>query len=74
MYSGASRAEVKALQATTLRPLGKTGLTTTLLGGGMSSRLFQSVRENAGLCYSIYTFAEFARGESIFIADNNAIG
>jgi predicted Zn-dependent peptidase len=36
-------------------------LTTTLLGGGMSSRLFQSVRENAGLCYSIYTFAEFAR-------------
>ena len=36
-------------------------LTSTLLGGGMSSRLFQSVRENAGLCYSIYTFAEFAR-------------
>jgi predicted Zn-dependent peptidase len=36
-------------------------LTTTLLGGGMSSRLFQSVRENAGLCYSIYTFAEFSR-------------
>jgi len=36
-------------------------LTTTLLGGGMSSRLFQSVRENAGLCYSIYTFSEFTR-------------
>jgi len=36
-------------------------LTSTLLGGGMSSRLFQSVRENAGLCYSINTFAEFAR-------------
>jgi predicted Zn-dependent peptidase len=29
---------------------------STLLGGGMSSRLFQEVRENRGLCYSIYTF------------------
>ena len=27
-----------------------------LLGGGMSSRLFQEVREKRGLCYSIYTF------------------
>jgi predicted Zn-dependent peptidase len=26
------------------------------LGGGMSSRLFQEVREKRGLCYSIYTF------------------
>ncbi len=30
---------------------------STLLGGGMSSRLFQEVRENRGLCYSIYSFA-----------------
>ncbi|MEG2857699.1 MAG: insulinase family protein, partial [Clostridia bacterium] len=29
----------------------------SILGGGMSSRLFQSVRENAGLCYSIASFA-----------------
>jgi predicted Zn-dependent peptidase len=29
---------------------------TNLLGGGMSSRLFQEVREKRGLCYSIYTF------------------
>lgn len=28
-----------------------------LLGGGMSSRLFQSVRESRGLCYSIYASA-----------------
>ncbi len=28
----------------------------TLLGGGMSSRLFQEVREKRGLCYSIYSF------------------
>ena len=27
-----------------------------LLGGGMSSRLFQEVREKRGLCYSIYAF------------------
>ncbi|MEL6948098.1 MAG: pitrilysin family protein, partial [Pseudomonadota bacterium] len=28
----------------------------TLLGGGMSSRLFQEARELRGLCYSIYAF------------------
>ena len=28
----------------------------SLLGGGMSSRLFQEVREKRGLCYSIYSF------------------
>jgi predicted Zn-dependent peptidase len=29
---------------------------TNVLGGGMSSRLFQEVREVRGLCYAIYTF------------------
>ncbi|HEV3184018.1 MAG TPA: pitrilysin family protein [Xanthobacteraceae bacterium] len=29
---------------------------TSAVGGGMSSRLFQEVREVRGLCYSIYTF------------------
>ncbi len=29
----------------------------TVLGGGMSSRLFQEVREKRGLCYSIYAFS-----------------
>lgn len=29
----------------------------TALGGGMSSRLFQEVREKRGLCYSIYAFS-----------------
>ena len=28
-----------------------------ILGAGMSSRLFQTVREQRGLCYSIYSFA-----------------
>jgi predicted Zn-dependent peptidase len=29
---------------------------TLVLGGGMSSRLFQEARENRGLCYAIYAF------------------
>ncbi len=32
------------------------GILSTLLGGGMSSRLFQEVREKRGLVYSIYSF------------------
>jgi predicted Zn-dependent peptidase len=31
-------------------------LLAAILGGGMSSRLFQEVREKRGLCYSIYAF------------------
>jgi predicted Zn-dependent peptidase len=30
---------------------------TNIIGGGMSSRLFQEVREKRGLCYSVYSFA-----------------
>ena len=33
------------------------GVLTTVLGGGMSSRLFQEVREKRGLAYSVYAFA-----------------
>ncbi|MGH6820239.1 MAG: M16 family metallopeptidase, partial [Methylocella sp.] len=29
---------------------------SSLLGGGMSSRLFQEVREKRGLCYSVFSF------------------
>ena len=31
-------------------------LLSSILGGGMSSRLFQEVRERQGLCYNIYTY------------------
>ncbi|MEM1044491.1 MAG: pitrilysin family protein [Pseudomonadota bacterium] len=31
-------------------------LVASMLGGGMSSRLFQEVREKRGLCYAIYAF------------------
>lgn len=33
------------------------GVLTTVLGGGMSSRLFQEIREKRGLAYSVYSFA-----------------
>jgi len=53
-----------------------------ILGGGMSSRLFQSVREKNGLCYSIYTFGNLYMDCSIFgvytalssESENKAIG
>ena len=50
--------------------MGTTALTSTderryamsvlnaVLGGGMSSRLFQEVREKRGLAYSVYSFAQ----------------
>ena len=31
-------------------------LLSSILGGGMSSRLFQEVRERRGLCYSVYSY------------------
>lgn len=34
-------------------------LLNTVLGGGMSSRLFQRVREELGLAYAVYTFQSF---------------
>ena len=33
----------------------------TVLGGGMSSRLFQLLRERHGLCYSVYTYTELMK-------------
>ena len=36
------------------------------LGGGMSSRLFQEVREARGLCYSIFAFASSFRDGGVF--------
>ncbi|MEJ2721688.1 MAG: pitrilysin family protein, partial [bacterium] len=37
------------------------GVLTTLFGGGMSSRLFQRIREELGFAYSIFTYTEAAR-------------
>jgi len=38
------------------------------LGGGASSRLFQRVREEEGLAYSVFTYVDFLRDSGIFCA------
>ena len=43
-----------------------TQLLSVLLGGGMSSRLFQEIREKRGLVYSIYSFASPHRDGGMF--------
>ena len=49
--SSASRAAPTIPTASTPRQI-----LASILGGGMSSRLFQEVREKRGLCYSVYAF------------------
>ena len=39
---------------------------SNLYGGGMSSRLFQQVREERGLCYSIFSFAQMFTDTGLF--------
>jgi predicted Zn-dependent peptidase len=41
-------------------------LLDTILGGGMSSRLFQEIREQRGLVYSVYTFQAAYRRAGLF--------
>jgi len=43
-----------------------TVLMSTLLGGGMSSRLFQEIREKRGLVYSIYSFVSPFKDGGLF--------
>ena len=43
-----------------------TQVMATVLGGGMSSRLFQEVRESRGLCYSVFAFASSFVDDGIF--------
>ncbi len=38
----------------------------TIVGGGLNSRLFQSIREEKGLAYSIYSFPESYKYEGLF--------
>ncbi|HET9952066.1 MAG TPA: pitrilysin family protein [Candidatus Eisenbacteria bacterium] len=46
-------------------------LLSTVLGGGMSSRLFQRVREQEGLAYSVYTYADSYEDSGILCAAMN---
>ncbi len=38
------------------------------LGGGMSSRLFQKIREEMGLAYNVYTYVDHSRDTGMFAA------
>jgi predicted Zn-dependent peptidase len=42
------------------------GILSSALGGGMSSRLFQEVREKRGLAYSVYSFASHFADAGLF--------
>lgn len=42
-------------------------LLSNILGGGMSSRLFQNVREKKGLAYSVYSMTGFYRNTGLFV-------
>lgn len=42
------------------------GVLNSILGGGMSSRLFQEVREKRGLAYSVYSFAASYSDAGVF--------
>jgi predicted Zn-dependent peptidase len=39
---------------------------STVLGGGMSSRLFQTIREEEGLAYSVYSYSDFCQDTGLF--------
>ncbi len=67
VYHGGDRRQSRELMETQIilgfegRPYTSEGfyaaqVLSAVLGGGMSSRLFQEVRERRGLCYSIYAF------------------
>ncbi|HLL67001.1 MAG TPA: pitrilysin family protein [Micromonosporaceae bacterium] len=42
------------------------GVLNNVLGGGMSSRLFQQIREQRGLAYSVYTFSSHYTDSGLF--------
>jgi predicted Zn-dependent peptidase len=48
-------------------------LLATLLGGGMSSRLFQRVREQEGLAYSVFAYSESYNDAGIFCASMSVL-
>ncbi|MGE4562684.1 MAG: pitrilysin family protein [Rhodospirillales bacterium] len=76
-YGGGERREAKPLEQTHI-VLGLEGVAyddpdfyaastfSTLFGGGMSSRLFQEIREKRGLVYSIYSFLSCYTDSGLF--------
>ncbi len=41
-------------------------LLNSIMGGGMSSRLFQEIRENLGLAYSIFSYLDYFEDTGVF--------
>ena len=76
-YAGSIRSYVKPIEQTQWL-LGFPGVSnrdpqfytsailTTLVGGGMSSRLFQEIRENLGLAYSTYAYHSCYQDTGVF--------
>jgi predicted Zn-dependent peptidase len=76
--AGASRVTIRRATEQANVIVGGTGLTATdprrftlsvlnaVLGGGMSSRLFQEIRERRGLAYSTYSFASGHADTGVF--------
>jgi predicted Zn-dependent peptidase len=67
VYKGGERKEVRPVKEAQIllgfaapryldRRFTATYLFSAILGGGMASRLFQELREERGLCYSVYSF------------------
>ena len=54
---------LRARRARRPRPLRARRSSNQVLGGGMSSRLFQEVREQRGLAYSVYSYRSRVRGD-----------
>jgi predicted Zn-dependent peptidase len=77
VYTGGDRRKTRTLEQAHL-VLGFRGLAwsdpdhyamhvfSNLLGGGMSSRLFQEIREKRGLCYEIYSFFSPFSDDGVF--------
>jgi len=76
-YIGGDRREARSLEQTQLvigfegaafkdPKFYATSLAATILGGGMSSRLFQKIREELGLVYSIYAFSTSYTDSGLF--------
>ncbi len=76
-YQGGEHRHIKALEQVHLvlgfqgiakgsQPFYAASLLATILGGGMSSRLFQEVREKRGLVYSIQAFNQSYRDTGVF--------
>jgi predicted Zn-dependent peptidase len=76
-YVGGTYSDVRELEqvhtivgfngvANTTKEYYTASILSSILGGGMASRLFQEIREKRGLAYSIYSFSSSYRKNGVF--------